>query len=139
MFSVDIKMVMELWINNKFSINTLLSNIWSRAAFHSNCPRWLDFGTYWLQRDGPMPYQSVFWIKGLLFWQTCPKVKFAVSSYFYSLKKLLILCVGPLFKKNRSDRASRVVYPSLCCMFHASLCTVQSGDFHFLAIGYLLG
>jgi len=73
MFSADIKVVMELWINNNFSINTLwchkngsnpatrkkLSNIWSRAAFHSNCPRWLDFGTYWLQRDGPMPYQSV--------------------------------------------------------------------------------
>ena len=44
------------------------------------------------------------------------------------MKKSLIFCVGPLFwrKKNRSDRACRVVHSSQCCMFHASLCTIQS-------------
>ena len=31
-----------------------------RTALHSNRPRWRDFGTYRLQREGPVPYQSVF-------------------------------------------------------------------------------
>jgi len=79
--------------------------------------------------------ERFFQRKAILFWQTCPKVKFAVSSYFYSTKKLLVLLVGPLFLKNRSDRARRVVNWSPCWMFHASLCTIQSkkfcGDFHF--------
>ena len=46
------------------------------------------------------------------------------------------------FKKNRSDRARRVVHWSPCRMFHASLCTIQSkkfcGDFHCLVSTYLL-
>ena len=46
------------------------------------------------------------------------------------------------FKKNRSDRARRVVHWSPCRVFHASLCTSQSkkfcGDFHFLVTTYLL-
>ena len=46
------------------------------------------------------------------------------------------------FKKNRSDRACRVVHSSPCCMFQAILCTIQSkkfcGDFNFLVSGYLL-
>ena len=45
------------------------------------------------------PIRAFFQRKAILFCQTCPKVKFAVSSYFYSTKKLLILLVGPLFKK----------------------------------------
>ena len=60
-----------------------------RTAFHSNRLRRRDFGTYRLQRDVPVPYQSAFSKKSLLFWQTCPKVKFVVSSYFYSTKKSL--------------------------------------------------
>ena len=88
------------------------------------------------------PIRAFFQRKAILFWQTCPKVKFAVSSYFYSTKKPLVLFVGPLFKKNRSDRARRVVHWSPCRMFHASLCTIQSkkfcGDFHFLVTTYLL-
>ena len=88
------------------------------------------------------PIRPFFQRKAILFGQTCTKVKFAVSSYFYSTKKSLVLRVGPLFKKNRSDRAHRVVHSLRCCMFHASLCTIQSkkfcGDFHFLVTGYLL-
>jgi len=83
--------------------------------------------------------ERFFQRKAILFCQTYPQVKFTVSSYFYSTKKSLILHVG---LKNRSDRACRVVHSSLCCMFHASLCTIQSrkfcGDFHFLVTGYLL-
>jgi len=88
------------------------------------------------------PIRAFFRRKAFLFWYVCPKVKFALSSYFYWTKKSLVLCVGPLFWKNRSDRARRVVHSLSCCMFHASLCTIQSrkfcGDFHFLATGYLL-
>ena len=88
------------------------------------------------------PIRAFFQRKAILFWQTCPKVKFAMSSYFCSTKKSLVLHVGPLFKKNRSDRARRVVHWSQCRMFHASLCTMQSkkfcGDFHFLVTSYLL-
>ena len=88
------------------------------------------------------PIRAFFQRKAILFWQTCPKVKFAVSNYFYSTKKSLVLRVGPLFLKNRSDKARRVVHWSPCRMFHASLCTIQSkkfcGDFHFLVTSYLL-
>jgi len=74
------------------------------------------------------------------FWQTYPKVKFTVSSYFYLKKKLLVLCVGLLYLKNCSDKARRVVHLSPCCRFHASLCTIQSkklyGNIYFLVIGY---
>ena len=88
------------------------------------------------------PIRAFFQRKAMLFWQTCLKVKFAVSSYFYSTKKSLVLLMGPLFLKNRSDRARRVLHWSPCRMFHASLCTIQSkkfcGDFHFLVTGYLL-
>jgi len=87
----------------------------------------------------PFLIRAFFQRKAILFCQTYPQVKFAVSSYFYSTKKSLILHVG---LKNRSDRACRVVHSSLCCMFHASLCAIQSrkfcGDFHFLVTGYLL-
>ena len=35
-----------------------------------------------------------------------------------------------------------IVHSSLCCMFHTSLCTIQSrkfwGNFHFIVTGYLL-
>jgi len=45
-------------------------------------------------------------------------------------------------KKNHSDGACRVVHSSPCCMFHASICTIQSkkfcGNFHFLVTTYLL-
>jgi len=43
------------------------------------------------------PIRAFFQRKAILFWQTCPKVKFAVSSYFYSTKKLLVLHVSLLF------------------------------------------
>ena len=93
-------------------------------AFHSNCSRWCDFGPHWLQRDGPVPYQSVFSNKSL-FWQPAPKLNsplLATSTWWKS----------PLFSafiKNHSDRAHRVVHSSPCCMFHASLCTIQSKKF----------
>ena len=45
------------------------------------------------------PIRAFFRRKAILFGQTCPKVKFAVSSYFYSTKKSLVLRVGPLFLK----------------------------------------
>ena len=67
----------------------------------------------------------MFFQRNLPFWQTCPKVNFAMSSYFYLTKKSLVLHVGPLFKNNHSDRACRVVHSSPCCMLHTSLCTVQ--------------
>jgi len=41
--------------------------------------------------------ERFFQRKAILFWQTCPKVKFAVSSYFCSTKKSLVLLAGPLF------------------------------------------
>jgi len=48
--------------------------------------------------------------------------------------------MGSLFLKNCSDRARRVAYLSLCCMFHASLCTIQSkkGPYQFSFFGCLL-
>ena len=158
---------MELWIT-EFSINTVCmwchknggnldtSKIFKnlkpsdgrrvqflhRMALHANHPRQLHFCTYWLQRDGPVPYWSVFSKKSLLFDKTFHKVKFTVSSYFYLTKKLLVLCVGLLYLKNCSDKARRVVHLSPCCRFHASLCTIRSkklyGDFYLLVIGYLL-
>ena len=88
------------------------------------------------------PIRAFFQRKAILFWQTCPKVKFAVSSYFYLPKSRSFSLWVCYFKKNRSDRARRVVHWSPCRMFHASWCTIQSkkfcGDFHFLVIGYLL-
>ena len=113
-----------------------------RMVFHGNRLRRRDFGTYWLRRDGPVPYQSVFLKKSHPFLTNLPKVKFAVSSYFYLTRKSLILLVGLLLYKNCSDRSRRVVHWSLCRMYHASLCTIQSkkfcGDFHFLVTSYLL-
>jgi len=100
-----------------------------RTVFHSNRLRQRDFGTYQLQRDGPVPYQSIFSKESHPFLTNCPSVKFAVSSYFYSARKSLILLVGLLFLKNCSDRARRVVHSSPCWMFHASLCTIQSKKF----------
>jgi len=67
--------------------------------------------------------------EAFLFWQTCSKIELATSSYFYLMKKSLVLCGSPLFIKNHSDRAHRVVHSSPCCMFHASLCTIQSKKF----------
>ena len=66
-----------------------------------------------------MPYQRVFFFEeSPLFWQTCPKVKFAVSSYFYLTKKVARFSVWVHYlKKNHSDWA-HVVHLSPCCMFH---------------------
>jgi len=44
-----------------------------RTAFHSNRPRRLNFGTYRLQRDGPVPYQSVFSKKAILILTNLPQ------------------------------------------------------------------
>ena len=63
-------------------------------------------------KDKPMPYQSVSSKKILPFWQTCLQVKFTISSYFYSMKKPLVLCMGKLFFKDCSDKACRVVHKS---------------------------
>ena len=105
-----------------------------RMAFHSNRPRWLDFGSYWLQRDGPVPYQSVFFFeeKPSFFDKPAPNSNLLCHSF----------SVWVHYLKNHSDRAHRVVNSSPCCMFHTSLSTIQSkkfwNDFHLLGIGYLL-
>ena len=107
--------------------------------FNTNCLRRSDFTD--CKEMGLCPIWALIQRKAF-FWQTCPKVKFAVSSYFYLMKKSLILCVGLLFLKYRSDRAPRVVHLSPCCMFHSSLCTIQSkkfcSNFHSFVTSYLL-
>jgi len=116
---------------NVIEHKTLGHSIWNKSTDMHNT----DFGIYRLQTDGPVPYQSVFFKEKPSFWQTCPKVKFAVSSYFYSTKKSSFSLWVRYLKKNHSDRARRVVHWLPCWMFHASLCTIQSkkfcGDFHF--------
>jgi len=69
-------------------------------------------------------------IRVFFFRKTCPEDKFTVSSYFYSTKKQLVLHMGPLSLQNHSYRACRIVHLSQCCMFHTSLCTIQSKKFH---------
>jgi len=54
-------------------------------------------GTYRLQRDAPMPYQSIFLKKSLT--NLPQSQKFAMSSYFYSTKNSLVLRVDLLLKK----------------------------------------
>jgi len=43
-----------------------------------------------------------------------------------------------LYNVNRSDRACRVAHLSRCCMFHASLCTIQSEKFSYPLPTYCL-
>jgi len=50
-----------------------------------------------------------------------PSNQICLSSHYYPMKKLLVLRVGPLFLKNRSDMARKVVHSSPCCVFHTSL------------------
>jgi len=111
-----------------------------RTTFHSNRPRRHDLGTYRLQRDGPVPYQSVFFEeKPSFFDKHAPKPN---SPCLATSTRQKGLCVGPLFLNNRSDRARIVVHSSPSCMFHASSCTIQSkkfcSNFHFLVTCYLL-
>jgi len=45
---------------NDYILNVITTSPLRRMTFHSNRSRQRDFGTYWPQRDGPVPYQSVF-------------------------------------------------------------------------------
>ena len=114
-----------------------------RTAFHNNRPRQCDFGTYQLQRDGPVPYQSVFFEeKASFFDKPVPMSNSPCLATSTQQKGRSFSVWVHYLKKNHSDRARRVVHSSPCCTFHASLCTIQSkkfcGDFHFLVTGYLL-
>ena len=114
-----------------------------RTAFHSNHPRRRDFGTYRLQRDGPVPYQSVFSKKSHPFFdKPAPKSNSPCLATSTRQKSRSFTLWVRYSKKNRSDRARRVVHWSPCRMFHASLRTIHSkkfcGDFHFLVTSYLL-
>ena len=81
------------------------------------------------------PIRVSFRRKALLFLQTCPEVKFAVSSLLLLEEKVARSPCGSAISKNCSDRACRVVHSSPCSMFDTSLCTIQSkkfcGDFFF--------
>jgi len=74
------------------------SKIWSRATA-DECSFCTEHRSTAIIRDDVdlCPIRAFFQRKAILFWQTCPKVKFIVSSYFYSKKKSLILLVGALF------------------------------------------
>ena len=91
---------------------------------------------------GLCPIRAFFQRKDILFDKPAPKSNSPCLATSTRQKKSLVLLVGLLFLKNRSDRARRVVHWSPCRMFHASLCTIQSkkfcGDFHFLVTTYLL-
>jgi len=75
------------------------------------------------------PIRVFFRRKALLFLQTCPEVKFAVSSLLLLKEKVARSPGGSAISKNRSDWACRVVHSSPCCMFDTSLCTIQSKKF----------
>jgi len=150
---------MELWINQGIIIMVCITlwchklkmvatrlpaiKIWSRAMVNECsfctelsemtwfCPNWLH------ARDRPVSLSEHFVNESLLFWQIDPKVKFTISSLSTWRKSCLFsVLVSYFLKTTLIYRARRVVHSSLCCIFHASLCTIQSkklfcADFHF--------
>ena len=142
------------WINKKFSINTYVCDL-ATSENKSKICRAMTVSAVSAQNGVPLQLSEMTWFWYTLtakrwtcaaskhffaekpsFWQTCPKVKFIVSSYFYLTKKLVILCMEP-FKWNCSDRARRVVHhSSLCHMFCPSLCTMKVlGQFTYFSTG----
>ena len=110
-----------------------------RMVFHSNCLRRFGLAHTDCKEMDLCPISA---FSPAFFDKPTPKLNLLYLASATSTQQAVILHMGPLFLKNCSDRACRVVYLSPCCMFHASLCTIQSKkvctNFHFLVVCYLL-
>ena len=88
------------------------------------------------------PIRAFFRRKAILFWQTCPKVKFAVSSYFYSTKKSLVSGWVRYFKKialiGHTEQCTRHLVVSFTLVNAQCRARNSAAIFIFLVTHYLL-